>query len=113
MNPLIPIHSTALQHDTIQTVNARDLHAFLEVGKDFSTWLKDRIQQYGFIEGTDFVWVFPSSGGNSKPIETNGLFCSPKRASKHGGDGHNRILFNHQWSMSMNRTENSNEYCHN
>lgn len=31
----------------IQTVNARDLHAFLKVGKGLSTWIKDRIEAYG------------------------------------------------------------------
>lgn len=36
------------------SVNARDLHAFLEVGKDFSTWVKDRINQFGFVDGLDF-----------------------------------------------------------
>ena len=39
----------------IQTVNGRDLHAFLEVGKDFSTWIKDRIAQYGFADGADYA----------------------------------------------------------
>lgn len=48
----------------IQTVNARDLHAFLGVGKDFSTWVKDRIEQYGFAENVDFV-VLPEIGENS------------------------------------------------
>lgn len=36
-------------------MDARQLHQWLEVGKDFSTWMKDRIQQYGFIEEVDFV----------------------------------------------------------
>lgn len=51
--------------DTIQTVNARDLHAFLEVGKDFSTWVKNRIEQYGFVENTDFIAIdcAPQNGG--------------------------------------------------
>ena len=37
------------------SVNARELHGALEVGKDFSTWIKGRIEQYGFVEGEDFV----------------------------------------------------------
>lgn len=49
--------------ETIQTVNARDLHAFLEVGKDFSTWIKDRIDGYGFTEKLDFE-VFTETGEN-------------------------------------------------
>lgn len=35
-------------------VNARDLHAFLGNKRDFSTWIKDRIKSYDFIEGVDF-----------------------------------------------------------
>jgi anti-repressor protein len=42
-----------------QTVSARELHAALEVGRDFSTWIKERIEKYGFVEGSDFS---PDSG---------------------------------------------------
>lgn len=48
---------------TVQTVDARHLHAFLGVGKDFSTWIKDRIDQFGFVENQDFV-VFTEIGEN-------------------------------------------------
>jgi phage anti-repressor protein len=48
--------------DLIQTVNARDLHVFLEVGKDFSTWIKDRVAAFGFVENQDFVLDSPISG---------------------------------------------------
>ncbi len=34
--------------------NARDLHATLEVGRDFTTWIKERIAEYGFSEGEDY-----------------------------------------------------------
>lgn len=37
-----------------QVVSARELHAFLESKRDFSTWIKDRIEKYGFIENQDF-----------------------------------------------------------
>lgn len=40
---------------TVQTVDARALHAFLTIGKDFSTWMKDRIGQYDFAEAVDYV----------------------------------------------------------
>ena len=55
MNELIQVAERQIGDGTIQTVNARDLHAFLEVGKDFSTWIKGRIEQYGFVEHHDFV----------------------------------------------------------
>ena len=37
------------------SVDARELHAALDVRRDFSTWIKGRIEQYGFVEGEDFV----------------------------------------------------------
>lgn len=37
----------------VPTGNARDLHRFLEVGKGFSSWMKDRINQDSFVEGVD------------------------------------------------------------
>ena len=52
---LIAISQSTIGGETIQTVNARDLHAFLEVGKDFSNGIKDRIASYDFKEGQDFV----------------------------------------------------------
>jgi anti-repressor protein len=63
MNELIAITTQGGK----QTVNARDLHTFLEVGKDFSTWIKDRIQQFDFIEGQDFK----KSENLSSPISGN------------------------------------------
>lgn len=52
---LIQLHPQQIAGDTVETVNARELHAFLENGDHFATWMKDRISQYGFIEGTDYV----------------------------------------------------------
>jgi len=51
-NQLIPINT---DENGQQTVNARDLHEFLEVGKDFTNWIKDRILQYDFVENQDFI----------------------------------------------------------
>ncbi|WP_370931909.1 antA/AntB antirepressor family protein [Bartonella sp. DGB1] len=47
-NQLMEIKQTQIANDTIQTVNARELHEFLQVGKDFSNWIKDRINKYIF-----------------------------------------------------------------
>jgi len=63
MNQLIAIRSQAIGGQLVQAVNARNLHAFLEVGKDFSNWIKDRIEQYGFLENQDFT-VFANPGEN-------------------------------------------------
>ena len=33
-----------------QGINAREVHRLLKVGRDYSTWIKARIKQAGFIE---------------------------------------------------------------
>ena len=63
MNDIIEIKQTYFNQAQVDTVNARELHEFLEIGKDFSSWAKDRISQYGFIENQDFV-VFTNFGEN-------------------------------------------------
>lgn len=57
MNELLAISNGSIGEETVQTVNARELHSFLGVGKDFSSWIKDRIEQYNFTENHDFVIV--------------------------------------------------------
>ena len=59
MNEIIKI----IEKDGKKAVNARELHAFLGVGKDFSSWIKERITKYEFVEGLDFE-VFTNSGEN-------------------------------------------------
>ena len=50
-----------------QMVDARELHTFLEIGKFFSNWIKDRIDEYGFEEGKDFLpKLAKSTGGRQK-----------------------------------------------
>ncbi|MFT4347728.1 antA/AntB antirepressor family protein, partial [Bartonella ancashensis] len=63
MEELITIHHNTIKQDTIQTVNARELHAFLEVGRDFTNWIKNRIKKYSFIENRDYI-VFANFGEN-------------------------------------------------
>lgn len=54
---IIAISNTAINGESIQTCNARELHAFLEVKRDFSNWIKDQIQKYDFVENEDFVKI--------------------------------------------------------
>ncbi|WP_376777304.1 antA/AntB antirepressor family protein [Flavobacterium covae] len=51
MNQLINITN---QNGT-SVVSARDLHQFLESKQQFADWIKNRIQEYGFVEDVDFV----------------------------------------------------------
>ncbi len=61
---IIPVFSGEIGGVACQMCDARALHEFLGVGKDFSNWIKGRIKKYGFVEGEDFV-----------------ISCSPKLAS--------------------------------
>lgn len=49
--------------EPIQSVNGRDLHSFLEVGKVFGAWITERIDQFSFQAGIDFE-VYSESGNN-------------------------------------------------
>ena len=43
-------------------VNARELYRWLGVGRDFSTWMKDRIIKYDFVEDLDYFTSIPKLG---------------------------------------------------
>ncbi|AGF76196.1 antA/AntB antirepressor family protein [Bartonella vinsonii] len=62
MNILITISEKIIDHETIKTVNARELHTFLEVGRDFTTWIKNRIKTYKFVCAKDYILTFPKTG---------------------------------------------------
>jgi len=55
MNQLIAIANRPVGPESIPTVNARDLHAFLAVGKDFSNWIKAQVERARLVENRDFV----------------------------------------------------------
>lgn len=54
---LIPVASSTINNEVTPTVNARDLHQFLQVGKDFSNWIKAQIERARLVEDRDFVTV--------------------------------------------------------
>ena len=60
MNKLFSLVNNTVNGEAIQTVSARELHEFLEVGRDFSNWFKGRVAEYEFIENQDFVTFSPS-----------------------------------------------------
>lgn len=59
---LIPVNQSQVGDDLVQTVNARELHEFLGVGKVFAAWIQDRIQQYEFVDGVDYVVTVSKTG---------------------------------------------------
>lgn len=64
MNALIPIR----EEEGRQAVSGRDLHAFLELGRDYSTWFRSMID-YGFSEGQDFTPVRVESSGGRPGVD--------------------------------------------
>ena len=47
--------TSKISEEDQQTVNARELHDFLEIKKDFSDWIKAQIDRAGFVENIDYV----------------------------------------------------------
>lgn len=52
-----------------QLVNARELHEKLKSKRDFSNWITDRIQKYGFTENVDFTTILLKSTGGRPRTE--------------------------------------------
>jgi phage anti-repressor protein len=67
-NTLIPVFESTINEELVQTVNARELHAFLESKQDFSTWIKARIDHYGFVENQDFTRFHRKMEANNATI---------------------------------------------
>ena len=63
---LIPVFVGCIGGIEQHVCNACDLHAFLEVGKDFTTWIKERIEKYQFVENQDFKYFSPDLGKNPR-----------------------------------------------
>ena len=57
MNELIKLNEIKIGNEAVQTVSARELHQFLDVGRKFATWIQQRIEKYGFVENEDFLII--------------------------------------------------------
>lgn len=51
----IQITKSIINNTEINSVNARDIHEYLEVKTPFSMWIKRAIEKYDFIENKDFT----------------------------------------------------------
>lgn len=106
MTGIIPINSGKLAGEAVQTVNARDLHAFLEVQTAFKDWIVRRIEEYGFEQEKDFLRFDSSKMSDQKFCRSNlsskhdTAFCSPNLGSKQGRGGHNRIDYHLSLDMA-------------
>jgi phage anti-repressor protein len=71
MKELIHIEPRRIGNEGVQSVDARELHEFLENGDHFSTWIAERVIQYHFVEGQDFVTYSASAekSGRGRPAK--------------------------------------------
>lgn len=70
---LIAIERTEIDGQVIETVNARDLHAFLEIGTSFKDWIARRVADYGFEEGEDFCSFLSKTPNGGRPSKEYAL----------------------------------------
>jgi hypothetical protein len=52
---LIPFASHTLADEVQQTINARDLHANLEITKDYTSWVKAQIKRANLSKDLDYI----------------------------------------------------------
>ena len=65
-NQLITVAEREIGGELIQTINARDLHAFLEVKSEFRNWIKNRIEDFSFTENEDFTTAVENYRGGDR-----------------------------------------------
>ncbi|MFW1665773.1 antA/AntB antirepressor family protein [Acinetobacter ursingii] len=56
-----------------QVVDARNLHTYLEVGRDFTTWIKQRLVKYVFQENFDYSLTLTKTGERLNVIQNDYL----------------------------------------
>lgn len=69
MNELFNLKAMEIAGHQIRAVDARELHAFLEVGRVFASWITDRIEQGCFVEGKDYVLTVTKTGVRSNVVQ--------------------------------------------
>ena len=84
---LVPVFESKINDDLIQTVNARELHTFLESKQDYSTWIKDRISKYNFSEGVDYIVNRNVVDTDTRPQKNGTLESTTYEAPKFGQRG--------------------------
>ncbi len=80
--PVLPIVSKLFATDAEpgDTVNTRDLHTALGIGRDYSTWITSTIKSMNLIEGVHYVMVQtdPTKKENWQTCCTRNIRTSPK-----------------------------------
>ena len=53
---IIKIGQSVISGNTINSVNSRDIHKYLESKQDYSTWIKKRLKQLGAVKDEDYLF---------------------------------------------------------
>jgi anti-repressor protein len=67
-NGIIPVYE-GLNGKENKFVDGRELHSFLALGRDFTSWLKEKIEKYEFIENMDYVVTLTKTGERQNVIK--------------------------------------------
>lgn len=96
---LLPIQEKYYQGVTTHSVNARDLHAFLEVKSRFDDWFRNRVNDElcDFQENRDYWIILNCSNFAPKKIGAKNNQSSKGKAKTRGG--HNQV--NYHISLNM------------
>lgn len=65
MDSLIQITKNTINGAEINSVNAREIHKYLEVKTKFADWIKRAIDKYDFIENQDYAILKNGNGNNA------------------------------------------------
>lgn len=57
---------TPVDHEGEPRVDARGLHTALGTKTKYTQWMRERIGDYGFEEGADFIRIFGKTGGRPR-----------------------------------------------
>ena len=62
MTNIIKITKNEIGNAELNSVNARDIHNYLEVKTKFSMWIQRAISKYDFKENVDYLLAIPKMG---------------------------------------------------
>ena len=65
MDSLIQITKSIINNTELNSVNAREIHKYLEVKTKFADWIKRAIDKYDFIENQDYAILKNGNGNNA------------------------------------------------
>jgi anti-repressor protein len=69
MKDLILINSQEINGAEVNTVNARDIYTYIESKQDFSTWIKNRLDNLGAIENEDYICFHKKMEANNATLK--------------------------------------------